>query len=453
MKISRAAIYRKFRGIPRLRFEDQQLSSFSGLIVFQRLFQQVDLRNRIRKCFAGEVSKRSYSAACVVETLIVHVLLGYRKLRDVAFYQDDPIVKRVLGLETIPGQSTLSRVLSEVNGRAVERLRELMRQLSLERLSGLGLKRVTLDFDGSVQSTRRHAEGTAVGYNKIKKGARSYYNLYCTIAQSGQVFDLLARSGNVHDSRGALEFLIDCVTRVQQALPQAVIEVRMDGAFFSDELIKALEWLGVEFTVSVPFYRFAELKKRVAARRLWRRLNGTVRFFEQAWKPKKWTKKHRFLFIPKEVAVPQKAPIQLDLFEPVEFGFDYKVIITNKKVGARKVLRFHEGRGQQENVFSELKTHAQMDYIPTRTWIGNQVYLLCGLLAHNLSRELQMRAAAPRKQQSETRQPLWVFQELESLRKKFIQRAGRLNRPEGVLTLTLNANRAVQEGLLRFLHA
>ena len=421
--------------------------------MFQRLFQQLDLRNRIRGCFAGEVSKRSYSAACVVETLIIHVLLGYRQLRDVAFYQDDPIVKRVLGLASIPGQSTLSRVLNEINAQAVERLRGLMRELSLERLSEMGLRRITLDFDGSVQSTRRHAEGTAVGYNKIKKGARSYYNLYCTLAQTGQVFDLLARSGNVHDSRGALAFIIDCVSRVQQALPQTVIEVRMDGAFFSDELVKALEWLGVEFTISVPFHRFAELKSRIEQRRRWGRLNGQVRFFEQAWKPKSWARRHRFIFVRKEVAFQQNAPIQLDLFEPVEFGYDYKVIITNKKVGARKVLRFHEGRGQQENVFSELKTHAQMDYIPVRSWIGNQVYLLCGLLAHNLSRELQMRATAPRKQQSETRQPLWIFQELESLRKKFIQRAGRLNTPGGVLTLTLNANRAVQEGLLRFLHA
>jgi hypothetical protein len=453
VKVSRRSIYRKFRGIPRLRFEDQQLSSFSGLIVFQRLFQQLDLRTRIRGCFAGEVSKRSYSAACVVETLMVHVLLGYRQLRDVAFYQDDPIVKRVLGLASIPGQSTLSRVLNEINVQAVERLRELMRELSLERLSKMGLRRVTLDFDGSVQSTRRHAEGTAVGYNKIKKGARSYYNLYCTLAQTGQVFDLLARSGNVHDSRGALEFIIECVSQLQQALPGAVVEVRMDGAFFSDELVKALEWLGVEFTISVPFHRFAELKERIEHRRRWGRLNGQVRFFEQTWKPMSWARKHRFIFVRKEVAYQQKAPIQLDLFEPVEFGYDYKVIITNKKVGARKVLRFHEGRGQQENVFSELKTHAQMDYIPVRSWIGNQVYLLCGLLAHNLSRELQMGATAPRKQQSETRQPLWIFQELESLRKKFIQRAGRLNRPEGVLTLTLNANRAVQEGLLKFLHA
>jgi hypothetical protein len=82
----------------------------------------------------------------------------------------------------------------------------------------MGLRRITLDFDGSMQSTRRHAEGTAVGYNKIKKGARSYYNLYCTLAQTGQVFDLLARSGNVHDSRGALEFIIECVSQIQQAL-------------------------------------------------------------------------------------------------------------------------------------------------------------------------------------------------------------------------------------------
>ena len=41
---------------------------------------------------------------------------------------------------------------------------------------------VTLDFDGSGQSTRRHAEGSAVGYNKKRKGARSYYPLFCTVA-------------------------------------------------------------------------------------------------------------------------------------------------------------------------------------------------------------------------------------------------------------------------------
>ncbi len=48
----------------------------------------------------------------------------------------------------------------------------------LDRLASLSLPRITLDFDGSVQSTKRRAEGTAVGFNKKKKGARSYYPLF-----------------------------------------------------------------------------------------------------------------------------------------------------------------------------------------------------------------------------------------------------------------------------------
>ena len=67
----------------------------------------------------------------------------------------------------------------------------------LDRVQALELRRLTLDFDGSVIGTGRSAEGTAVGFNKKKKGQRSYYPLFCTIAQTGQVFDVLHRSGKL----------------------------------------------------------------------------------------------------------------------------------------------------------------------------------------------------------------------------------------------------------------
>ena len=47
----------------------------------------------------------------------------------------------------------------------------------------------------------------------------------------------------------------------------------------------------------------------------------------------------------------------------------------------------------------------------------------------------------------------WLFEELETLRRTLIARAGRLTRPQGKLTLTLNANPTVQNSLLRFLQA
>jgi hypothetical protein len=95
-----------------------------------------------------------------------------------------------------------------------------------------------------VLSTSRKAEGTAVGFNKKKKGARSYYPLFCTIAQTGQVFDFYHRPENVHDSKGAREFIQQCLEALQQQLPGILLEVRMDSAFFSQEIVTLLnDWV------------------------------------------------------------------------------------------------------------------------------------------------------------------------------------------------------------------
>jgi hypothetical protein len=47
----------------------------------------------------------------------------------------------------------------------------------------------------------------------------------------------------------------------------------------------------------------------------------------------------------------------------------------------------------------------------------------------------------------------WKFHTLDTLRHRFIQRAGRLIRPQGNLTLIMSANPAVREDLLHFLDA
>jgi hypothetical protein len=148
-----------------------------------------------------------------------------------------------------------------------------------------------------------------------------------------------------------------------------------------------------------------------------------------------------------------KGPIQLDLFIPHEYGFEYTVIVTNKACRMRKVMRFHHGRGSQEGVFSELKSQVQMDYIPVRKLYGNQLYLMAAVLAHNLTKELQMIAASPSRGTTEKRSPLWAFAEMSWIRHHLLQRAGRLTEPQGKLTLTLSGNEAVKKDLLHFLDA
>lgn len=453
MKISKTDIYTRQHKVASIKYDDHQLTSYSGLVVFQRLFHCLDIRGRLRAATVHLDHARSYMFATISELLIVHILLGFRNLREEDYYRDDPLVKLVLGLKRLPGVATLSRMLAEYDEQSVERHHEVNRVLVAERLTKMRLRRITLDFDGSVQSTKRRAQGTAVGFNKIKKGERSYYPLFCTVAQTGQVFDVLHRSGNVHDANGADAFVRRVVEYLRKRLPGVIIELRMDSAFFSDHLIACLRKLKVEYTISVPFMRFLELKGFIESRRLWWYLNSNTQYFEKRWKPKSWNLKARFLFIRKEVSVQQKGPIQLDLFEPKEKGYEFKVIVTNKKNSARKIAKYHEGRGYQEQIFGELKDQGTMDYVPTRKWNGNKIYLLCNLLAHNLCRELHMQVHEKDRGTTEKRSPLFVFKGMEVIRRTLLNRAGRITAPGGMRTLTMNGNEAVQQLMETYLPA
>jgi hypothetical protein len=75
------------------------------------------------------------------------------------------------------------------------------------------------------------------------------------------------------------------------------------------------------------------------------------------------------------------------------------------------------------------------------------------VIAHNLGREIQIEAHAPSRGTTERRAPHWPFDSLRRLRHRLIQRAGRLTRPAGKLTLTLNANQALQDELTHLLDA
>ncbi|MFQ5479598.1 MAG: IS1380 family transposase [Candidatus Binatia bacterium] len=459
MKSSKAQTHAKVHRVPDLKFEEEtRLTSYSGLVIFFVLFRALDLRRRLRRCFAHLGGQKVVGYWKVMLLLVVHLLLGFRRLRGLDYYRDDPLVARVVGLHRLPDVSTVSRTLKDMDDKAVSNVGGLSRDIVLDRLVAENFARVTLDFDGSVQSTTGHMEGTAVGFNKVKKGARSYYPLYCTVAQTAQFFDMHHRPGNVHDSVGAPKFMEQCFEAVCRHLPRTIMEARADSAFFSETILDTLvEWL-VEFTCSVPFNRFPELKAVVESIESWgnwTRLNDDISYSELVWKPKSWEvgKLHRYVAVRQRKPKQTKGPLQLDLFEPKDYDYEYKVIVTNKEQSAGAVIAFHNGRGSQEGIFAEGKQDAALGVIATRRKLGNQLFTFAGMLAHNLTRELQMRVESPPRATQPKRPARWPFLELGTIRQRLLQRAGRLSEPQGRLTLTLGANASVQAELRSLIEA
>ncbi len=452
MRLSRPQVIAPVHAIPALRFEDQRLTSYSGLVIFQALFQRLRLKERLANAMS-DARTVAYRPQNLVMMLVVHLLLGYRRLRERDFYRDDPMVQRVLGLQRLPDVSTWTRGLAEMTTSNIEGVRALNREIVLDRVREEKIHRVTIDFDGSVLSTRGHAEGSAIGYNRQRKGARSYYPLFSTVAQTGQFLDLLHRPGNVHDSRDALAFIEANIGLVREIVGVREIETRMDGAFFSEDIAKKLVDLKVKFTISLPFERFPQLKKVIEARKTWHRIDATWSYADLNWKPKCWDGAFRVLAVRRKTPTPRKGPMQLDLFQPRDYEFDFRVILTNKVTDdAEAVMDFHHGRGSQEGLIGEAKSCAQMDYIPSRRLAVNQTFTISAMLAHNLGRELQMSADDRTRRDTSKRPARWLFKTLHTLR-HIVLRAGRLTRPEGKLTLTMSGNRQVRDDVQHYVRA
>ncbi len=454
MKSSKAEIRTRTHKIPVVRFQENRgLTSYGGLVVVQALFNARGIKERIRKRLGGFASASTYGATSILMVVLVGILLGCRRLRDLDFMRDDPLLPRVVGLRTLPSISTVSRTLSQLGKDQVEGLQEVQREMVLERLAQQRFPRITADFDGSVLTTTGHAEGSAVGFNKKKKGARSYYPLFCTIAQTDQFLANLHRPGNVHDSNGAAEFVRDCSKAIRERLPRARLESRFDSAFFQEGVFQELREQRTEFSCSVPFERFPQLKRLVEERKRWRTIDTTWSFFETEWKPKSWGEQVRILLVRQRRPVRSKEPVQLDLFIPKDHVYEYTAIATNKTVSASAVVAFHHGRGGQEKLIGNGKQHAALDVVATKRRAANETFTILSAMAHNLSRELQMTATPPDRGTEPKRPPWWRFQSLGTIRQRLLHRAGILTRPQGELTLTMNDNVAVETDMRRYLDA
>ncbi|WP_320045064.1 IS1380 family transposase [uncultured Desulfobacter sp.] len=390
MKSSKAQIYTKFHKIPEINFEERQLTSFAGVLIFQMLLKRLGLKSKLKSCFSHLKLSPIFGHHIIVLLLIVHLILGFRRIREIDYYREDPMILRLMVLKKLPDASTISRNLALLDDRSIENVRRLSRSFVISGLQRELFPRLTMDFDGSVLSTKGHAEGSAIGFNKVKKGARSYYPLFCTIAQTGQFFDMHHRPGNVHDSNGAAEFMKNCFYHMRSQIPGSILEARMGGAFFNQDIISLMATQKVQFTASVPFARFTELKKLIENCDSWTDIDDQWAFFETQWKPKSWDTVFRFVFTRKKYKKAIKGPLQLDLFEPLDREYQYKVIVTNKTESAKTVVLFHNGRGSQEAIFGNAKNDTALSVIPCKRLVAKQVFTLSSMMAHNFSQEIQM---------------------------------------------------------------
>lgn len=443
MRLSRADLRRRINGDLALRYEATGLTSFAGLELIGRFFRRLDLKGLLRSA-ACRLPRSDFGAVAMVHLLLTLLITGGRRVRHVGYLEGDPLVKRVSGMSRVPTLHTVGRWLRSFDAQGVAALLGVNERLVGEVIERSGLRRLTLDVDGSVVSTGLKVEGARRGYNPHRRKVPSYYPITAYEANTGQVLRVRNRAGNVHDGRASVSFLEELFEQLEATLERRrVLEMRMDAAFFREDVIDLLEAQGAEYAIKVPFYEWLGLKERIAKRRRWRRVDESVECFEQRIAVPAWSRSMRVVIYRKKVAHWSRKNFQLDLFDPDDGHYEYSAIVTNKTITGRTLWFFMCGRGTHEKVYGELKGGFAFDCIPTQRYEANSAWQVLSVIAFNLTRALQA-TVAERRTTNRKRRALHVFEAIQTLRYRFINRAGLLVQPNGRATLDVGNNSVVR---------
>jgi hypothetical protein len=452
VRIGKRGFDSRIKGDLRIEFGEEKLTSHAGLELVRRFLRGVGLFGALRASASRVGIGGDFSFGKTVLAVVGMLLVGGKRLHHLEFLRDDPLFLRFAGLSRAPTERSLGRALTRLSWKTWRELDRLSTLLVRRATKALGLRRWTIDIDGSVLATGLSVERAERGFNPHHRKNPSYYPIIATLAQTGHVIGHRNRRGNVHDSHRCAEFLRETIRKARDELGmRGILEIRGDGAFFQRQFLSTCDHHRVEYSVKVPMWPWLNLRTIVKRMRKsdWRWVDqktGVQGLFAYLPIPQ-WGRVERVAIYRKRINHEPAKSRQLDLFNPDDGYWEYSVVATNKRIELEPLWHFQNGRGVQEKTIGELKSGFAFASIPTKTYCANTAWQKLNILAHNIATTFQITTTASSKPRTPKRTAIFVLRSVNTLRFEWLNRAARLVRPAGSPVLRLTGNDAVRAAI------
>ena len=237
----------------RLRHSARGLTDGAGLLLFRQLWDRLQLGERIDQ-HAPDIGGRLRSPL-MIESWLSLLLYGGGAMDDLKWLEGRGM-RSIFGWQTVPDPTTFGRWLRRGGDEMVKLLDDLVWYTVRARWAEKGVpSSVMLVLDSTVV-TRYGAKqaGAEVGYNPTKRGRPSHHPLVA-FTDTGDCLGVRWRAGTAHTAEGAGEWICNLVHRLRQVGVKD-ITIRLDKGFFSREILKTLEDLGVFFVLKAMDHRW-----------------------------------------------------------------------------------------------------------------------------------------------------------------------------------------------------
>jgi Transposase DDE domain group 1 len=447
---SRTDLRARVNGDLPLEFADVALTSYAGLELFGQYLRATGFNATVRAACAGLAEHGDFGAVAMVRLVIGLLVVGGRRLRHIAFVQDDPLFQRFCEVQVVPTARTVSRWLQGFTMTTVAALQAINTAVIARVLATLGVRTWTIDVDGVVVSTGLQVERAFRGFNPHHRKVPSYYPIMAHLAETTHVLRVKNRSGNIHDGKAGLPFLRDLWTQLDTLLPRGgTVRFRMDGAFFRQDVLQWLRARPAGYAIKVPFYRWLDLQQYIRATPTWRPVAPGITGFLVPAVATPWGHPVRVAIYRKHVHHRATKNYQLDLFDPNDGHYEYSAVTSNLDFTLAHLWSFACGRGNHEKTIAQLKTGLAFHTVPTMAYAANSAWQHLVVLVHNLLTNFQIETGATRRAPTRKRTVLPVLQTIQTLRFVLFNRAAQIVRPGGAMRLRLTDNDATRQVFTR----
>ena len=159
-------------------FTSENLTSYSGLIVFNDYENHLGLFENIDKQFVTRIENATKILNVQIFCAIIFAnLCGIFRLSKISAFMNDSLVSKLLRLKGGFEDSNLKNRLAELGERGANDLLEMGLNFSRKCLSKCGLSRITIDCDSTEDTVFGNQEGAQKGYNPKNKGKKCYHPL------------------------------------------------------------------------------------------------------------------------------------------------------------------------------------------------------------------------------------------------------------------------------------
>lgn len=379
------------------QFTDKKVSPYGGIRLVEELYIKSGLKEIIRSMDLGTPgSNRGYQAYELVESFLVGVILGAKRLSHAEILRRDEVLQKIFDWNKgVPSQSTLSRFFRKF---ATNDNDQLFGEIQRKWFEQFSIDKVTIDIDSTVISRYGGQEGVKKGYNPGKHGRGSHHPLMAFCSELKMVVNAWMRDGNSGASTDFGEFLSQMV----KIIPEKKIGLlRADAGFFSDDILVDLEDRGLNYIVSARFN--PRLRNAVYEQTQWYPLdNGkdtNIDYCSFEYKADKWETPRRMIVLRKDTNKTGKDTPGKLLFPELEEFENYKYVgfVTNMELSSALIWRTYNQRADCENRIKELKYEYGIEGFCMKQMGATESAFRWIMVAHNLMSLFRMKLLSERR--------------------------------------------------------